>query len=291
MILSIIFTASIMPTIVFSEDPIPLIKIRNDGVVVVEMNRTIFVGVNEFKVPVEPISATLETYIDGKLIPSLYVNKTIFVASTINGTAYIRYLANVTREENTFTFHMISNETVELIVEPRVILLSVPENIISMTITDSSLSIIFKGPAEIKYTIAINLTTTPAGEVPSSQATATSVPTETPTTMPKETTMLEWVIVAVIVVAIAIIGVVLFRASTRKRQLYEVSSLLDRTDMEILDHIKNSGGSILQSELLRRMDIPKATLWRHVNKLAKLGFIEIVKEGKANRLILKKYPK
>jgi len=37
-----------------------------------------------------------------------------------------------------------------------------------------------------------------------------------------------------------------------------------------------------------RLGLPKATSWRHVNKLAKLGYIEILREGKSNKLILKK---
>ena len=65
---------------------------------------------------------------------------------------------------------------------------------------------------------------------------------------------------------------------------------LDDTDRLILGAIDEHGGSMLQSELLRETGLPKTTLWRHVRKLERLGYIKIVREGRANRLILLRKP-
>jgi len=74
----------------------------------------------------------------------------------------------------------------------------------------------------------------------------------------------------------------------RKNEITIITSELDSTDKEILQKLNQLGGVSFQSQLQRKLGLPKATLWRHVNKLAKLGYLEIIREGKRNKLILKK---
>ena len=61
---------------------------------------------------------------------------------------------------------------------------------------------------------------------------------------------------------------------------------IDDVDRLILRKLREHGGSMLQSQLLRETGLPKTTLWRHVQKLERMGLIRIVKEGRSNRLIL-----
>jgi len=65
---------------------------------------------------------------------------------------------------------------------------------------------------------------------------------------------------------------------------------LDDVDRLILETLERNGGEMLQSELMRATGLPKTTIWRHVRRLAEQGYIEVIREGKANRLRLKKKP-
>jgi uncharacterized membrane protein len=65
---------------------------------------------------------------------------------------------------------------------------------------------------------------------------------------------------------------------------------IDEVDRRILEKLREHGGSMLQSQLLRETGLPKTTLWRHVQKLERMGLIEVVKEGRSNRLILRRLP-
>jgi len=42
----------------------------------------------------------------------------------------------------------------------------------------------------------------------------------------------------------------------------------------------------LASRLLAELGLPKTTLWRRVKRLERLGYLQIVKEGAFNKLIL-----
>jgi uncharacterized membrane protein len=65
---------------------------------------------------------------------------------------------------------------------------------------------------------------------------------------------------------------------------------LDPTDILILRKLREAGGSMYQSELQKATGLPKTTVWRHVRKLAQLGYVRVEREGKYNRVILVKYP-
>jgi uncharacterized membrane protein len=65
---------------------------------------------------------------------------------------------------------------------------------------------------------------------------------------------------------------------------------LDSTDRQILEALKRRGGEALQSELQRELDLPKSTLWRRLRRLESMGYIEVVREGKTNRVRLLRDP-
>lgn len=259
-----------------------VITIRNDGVVVVEINGTAFIGLNEYKAPAEPILLSLEASINGTQVVAIYVNRTIFVPSTTNGTVYIRYLVNVTTHGNTLSFYVYDvGKNVRLVVEPSVVLLSMPSNIVSMKTSDGLLEIVFRGPTVIKYVIAVNKTaggTTTAPVSTGEESQGVLPPGINITTL----------LIATIAAVLAVIAYLLYKKKLIGGSSNVETSFLDSTDKNILRFLKESGGSMLQSELQRRLSLPKATLWRHVYKLAQLGFLEIVKEGRANKLVLKK---
>jgi uncharacterized membrane protein len=89
--------------------------------------------------------------------------------------------------------------------------------------------------------------------------------------------------------AIAVAAAVAYSRSRSRGPSHEDYSLTG-LDRMILEAIGNAGGSILQGELQASLNLPKTTLWRRVRRLGKLGYIQIVKEGAFNRLILLKKP-
>ncbi len=154
-------------------------------------------------------------------------------------------------------------------------------------------------------------TTASATTIVTSTSTTQPGPTEPPTETPhvvQQTTseykpsmreeggpsMALWVGILVVIAVISI-GLGYFitirktsRGSTGGTEV--AATELDDTDRLILGAIDEHGGSMLQSELLRETGLPKTTLWRHVRKLERLGYIKIVREGRANRLILLRKP-
>jgi len=329
------------------------VTIENDGTVVVVIEGTAEAGLNIINLPIEPLEASIEVYLNNTLIPTLYVNNSIVIPSNTSSNFRITYIANTSVLPNDrLSFNVLTNDTIELVLKPQVILFTIPENIISTRVSDSNIIIDFQGPTTIIYgivvrtttittttppptttitttttttttppattTVTTTTTTTTATPMTTTTLTTSSPQATTPTTItpittsvpatttpkttpppPSQTTKTEiptgypiplpiLIGIGIAIVAIAIvIGIVKARSSGSST--YMMSSLLDDLDRSILRKIKESGGSILQNELYRFFsNVPKATFWRHVKKLEKLGFIDVIKEGRTNRLILKK---
>lgn len=51
------------------------------------------------------------------------------------------------------------------------------------------------------------------------------------------------------------------------------------------------GGEAYQADLQRKLNMPKATLWRAIRRLESAGYIQVIKEGRVNRIRLIKRPK
>ncbi|NOZ89273.1 MAG: winged helix-turn-helix transcriptional regulator [Crenarchaeota archaeon] len=125
----------------------------------------------------------------------------------------------------------------------------------------------------------------------------TQAPAETAPTQPGGMGALTLAAAALIVAAGAAIAVAVLRGRSRPgavRGPGEAQALmtrgLDDVDRLILETIEKNGGEMLQSELMRATGLPKTTLWRHVRRLAEQGYIEVIREGKANRLRLRRKP-
>jgi len=101
--------------------------------------------------------------------------------------------------------------------------------------------------------------------------------------------LLTWIIMGIIAGSIAGIGIGLaIKKRSSAQAQYLQSTELSPLDRDIINAIAANGGTILQSELQKKLGIPKTTLWRHLRKLEKLGLIKIVKEGGYNKVVLLK---
>jgi len=301
-VLSLLVSMTI-PVIMAQENYSAEVIINDEGVVKVVINGTAISGLNKYPAPVDPIISTMKATLNGGEVASIYVNKTIYIATTTNGTIQITYIGNITTTSKYLEFKINDiGRPVKIIVYPNIVLLNIPNNILSVKNIDGKLVMVVLPPATIKYTVTKPATTTtPAGGGPGTITTTptTTSPRQTQSPTPTTTTTQQqqgpvtpappiptwtYVVVAAVIAAV-IIGGLLY---LRKTRAANIPDILDKTDKLILEQIKKAGGTIMQGELQRITGLPKATLWRRVKKLARLGFLEIVKEGNSNRLILKK---
>lgn len=300
-----------------SQPPAILLSIDSSGVVEAEIKIMVSEGLNEVKLPAEPLPETIEVQVDGKTLIPIYEKGSLYFFSPISGEAEITYLVNITARDGIFSFRMLGENLTSLRISPQIILLSAPRKVESLEYVDDELLIRLYGPEEIEYAVRQPLTLTQEesteigttiSEVAASisveeEATMTSHELTTRPTKPATKTMefttktqpittsLEqaeeavnyyWIVVAAIAIVPAV-GLIIFFLSRRRR---EEDWILSSVDRMILEKIMEAGGSILQGELQSELLIPKTTLWRHVKRLEKLGYIQIIKEGPFNRLIL-----
>jgi len=275
-----------------------VLSINSDGVVEAHLRIAASEGLNEVRLPVEPIPETIEVSLDGSALIPLYENGSLYFFSPQSGVADISYLVNITVEGKVFRFRVEEERLVKLLLAPQVVLLTIPEAIENATYEDGSLLISFYGPEEIEYTLRREEAVTTTTIIAATQTTTTQTTAATYATTEstiKETTTAEgaevkihqeygWIIFAIGLIALAIIVIVIFYRGRgpSPEPLRELSDV----DLAILEAVKASGGSILQGRLQAELGLPKTTLWRHVKKLEKLGYLRIVKEGAFNRLVL-----
>jgi len=274
------------------------IIINNDGVVKVVINGTAASGLNKYPAPVDPIISTLTATLNGKEVASIYVNKTIYIATTLNGSIQIQYIGNITSTDNYLEFNINDiGAPVKLVVTPNIVLLDIPSKIISVKNIDGKLVMVILPPATIKYTVTkpSNTGTPRTGGITTTTQPQQTISTRSPVqttsrnigalpVQPVASSSAMYIVATII--AVAVIGATIYYF--KKMRATNTPDILDKTDKMILDEIKKAGGTIMQGELQKILGIPKATLWRRVKKLSRLGFLDIVKEGNSNRLILKK---
>jgi len=303
-----------------SQPPAILLSIDPSGVVEADIKLMASEGLNEVKLPAEPIPETIEVQVDDKTLIPIYDNGSLYFFSPISGEAEITYLVNITAKDSIFSFKILGENLTSLKISPQIILLSAPEKVESLEYVDDELLIKLYGPEEIEYavrqpstliqektaktettapeaatsasveekttTTSHELTTSTTRSIESATTTAEFTTRTSPITTSREQAEAAanyyWIMVAAIVIVPAA-ALFAFFFSRRRGEEHRALSSVDRM---ILERIMEAGGSILQGELQSELMIPKTTLWRHVKKLEKLGYIRIVKEGPFNRLIL-----
>ena len=304
----VVLTTSCTITIAVSQTRNIVLTIDQDGIVHVQILALVSEGLNNITLPITPIVATVETYVNNTLVPSVIINNTLYVFSEGKGIARVAYIAETNESEGRFSFNIMTNETVSLTIGSNIILLTLPRNLVDLKISDGNLTVIFTGPDLISYTIAEKPkpatapVTTEKQQTLTSTVTSTPTPTTTPTTTqtttptkpPVSQEIPWWLILAVLGIA-GLLLALKFLKKPGKGALVSVEiseeAKLDDIDVSILKTLAERGGEMFQSELQKILGVPKATFWRHVMRLAKEGYIEIRKHGKMNRLILKKTPR
>lgn len=278
------------------------VAIASDGVVFVEINVNVDEGLNAIELPIEPIPESIIVSLNNAALTPMYEEGVLYIFSPSSDAVKITYLANISVVNNLFSFDVKGGGLVKLTLSPEIILLSVPDNVMNFEYVNNGLVVEFYGPQKIEYVVRKEITqtvgqssttgtTTSAMYTETMTTTSTSIKTSisiTPSTILPETGKMFWdqggILMGGLAVAVAVgVSITLLRRHSRIRSL---ESGLSNIDLEILRLIRGSGGLMMQGDLQALLRLPKTTLWRHVRRLEKLGYIEIIKEGPFNKLML-----
>ncbi len=281
--------------------------------------------------PIIPIPGTLEVIndSDNSLIPSsLYNNGTLVIFAFGGGYVSIIYDANYTYNQETFTYNLNISSPIKfgLMFPPNIVMLNLPNNIISYTRINNSVEVtIPPGRYSLQYvyipaqqtsttsttstsTTSPSTTSTSSATLPpptittssststttiSTSATSTTVESinQTTTSKPQSTTPPHSAAVFSTSVIIAIIILVILASiasiiMVKRRMGTLISASLDDVDEAIIKALKENGGTLYQSQLQQLTNIPKTTLWRHVQRLQDRGLVKIDKVNGQNRITL-----
>lgn len=251
-----------------------VVTIDANGVVYGTVSGEVLGSLNEIRLPTYPVPASVEVYVNDTMIPAIVVNNTVYVPAHGKSSFTIKYISNTTVSNGVFKVDIVGKDTITLVIAPNVVLLSMPEKILNTYYLNNNLAFVFKGPVTIEYTIK---------EPPPTD-------NETSPTMPGYLDLRFLVTIATLVIGL---GLLIYFYRYRKRSELEFDEYamreLDEVDLSIIDILKSTSSKMMyQSDLQRVLRLPKTTLWRHIRRLERLGYVEIVKENRRNKIILKK---
>jgi uncharacterized membrane protein len=277
--------------------------------------------------PIIPIPGTLEVIndSDNSLIPSsLYNNGTLVIFAFGGGYVSILYDANYTYDQDTLTYYVNISSPIKfgLMFPPNIVMLNLPNNIISYTRINNSVEVtIPPGRYSLQYIyVPIQQSSTTTSSTPAPTTSTSSAPLPPPTTTTSrqtstttststtsttvkpinQTTTTQFqsttptpsnnssfpTSIAITIIVLVILAFTASMIMIRRRKSPLVSASLDDVDEEIIRTLKDNGGTLYQSQLQQLTNIPKTTLWRHVQRLQDRGIVKIDKVNGQNRVTL-----
>jgi len=278
--------------------------------------------------PIIPIPGTLEVIndSDNSLIPSsLYNNGTLVIFAFGGGYVSILYDANYTYDQDTLTYYVNISSPIKfgLMFPPNIVMLNLPNNIISYTRINNSVEVtIPPGRYSLQYIyVPIQQSSTTTSSTPAPTTSTSSAPLPPPTTTTSrqtsttttstsatsttvkpinQTTTTKFqsttptpsnnssfpTSIAITIIVLVILAFIASMIMIRRRKSPLVSASLDDVDEEIIRTLKDNGGTLYQSQLQQLTNIPKTTLWRHVQRLQDRGIVKIDKVNGQNRVTL-----
>ena len=246
------------------------IYIDSEGVPKIVLNGTIDKSLEKIPLPSKPLPASVALYVNGELIAPIVVNNSLVISSNPGSQFSITYIPETVIQDGVISFTYFSDFDTYIYVDKNIVLLSLPNNILDSKYVDNTLVIKFRGGYDVQYAVKEGATTPPP-EVGG----------------PDFMSLLPYLVIAL--AGGGLIAFLLIRTRRRSEDEEIVEEFIDETDRVILDTLKERGGELYQSEIMRILGIPKTTLWRHLRRLEVLGYVEIKKEYKRNRVILKRH--
>ena len=271
-ILSIVLLSNIFIP-VYGAKSIVYVYIDSNGIAHVNMSCRLSPGLNEVVLPTQPIIPSLTVEANGRELPIVYnyTTNSVTVISGSEGVCTISYIVNATIVENRLAFNLSGKYMYRLILSPSIILLTLPNNITGFGTIGDMYYIDFDEGKNIQLLYIVKPQV--------SETTTSSKPLTTGAGLPLNT------IIAVF--GVGAIGVATFFLLRAVRRWREEEVALSELDIAILRSIEKRGGAVLQSELQKDLpSVPRTTLWRHVKKLERLGYVRVEKVGQQNRVVL-----
>jgi len=252
------------------------VYIERSGLAYVSISTNLSRGLNAINLPIKPLVATIEAYVNDSEVPVIYSNGTLYIASPLSGKAVIRYVASSIYRNNTFELEISGRDFVKIVVSPEIILLIDPSKIVSSNIyPNGTLETVLEAPIKLVYMIKISTNQTTA--VGAEQIVSNQ--------------LIPVILIIPPVIAVATVITYSILRRYRRKVSAEIIERLDNVDISILRYLEQRGGSAMQSEIQRDLILPKTTLWRHIRRLEREGFVRVEKIGQQNKIVLLKKPK
>ncbi|GAB6945483.1 helix-turn-helix transcriptional regulator [Vulcanisaeta sp. JCM 14467] len=254
--------------------------------------------------PLEPTGPIVVQNSSGSAIPAILIGNHLIIPVFGNGSFIIKYIPYVAQTPSGYLVINVSSPyTVNLFVGNNVLITELPissivnftkvSNGIILQIAPGNYSIGFM--PELSVTTVTNKTTTMPTSVSNTSTTTAITNTSTTSEITKTSPNLGLTPYYVVFIVIAAVAAILAYSFVTRHRGAEASPVivegLNPTDREVLKALIDMGGEAYQADLQRRLNIPKATLWRAIRRLENSGYVQVIKEGRVNKIKLVKKPK
>ncbi|MEM1619182.1 MAG: winged helix-turn-helix transcriptional regulator [Fervidicoccaceae archaeon] len=246
------------------------ISIDEDGLAHARLVLESSPGLNSVKLPARPLIGTMTVSIEGSETAALYDDdtRTLYFLAPSGGRAEVTYLVEISTEGLFYRFDVEDNVTFRLAAAPNVILVDVEGFLEFSRKPNGWIELLLTGPLTVKYAVRA-----PA-------------PHPSPTPSPTPTVSRSSSSIALVAAIAATGGAAAYVVLKRRARGAEeepgvelVGEALTDVDHEILKALEERGGAALQSELYKALGLPKTTVWRHVRKLERLGYVELMRRA------------
>jgi uncharacterized membrane protein len=253
-----------------------------------------------YTLPVPPASDVAAFGPGGEPLPTWVINSTLYILQGGDPAVAIY----VPRFENASGVYRVALGYGDIVIQtpPGVMVESISPTPRDVKINKTGLYLYLTGPAAVTYyffTVTVKPTATPTPMHTTTPQTATPTPTP-PTTTPTTPLTLPTVSApttqqppaaptlpfeALVVAAVAAVGAGAAVYILRRGRGGGCADL-NETDLAILAELERRGGSMERAALQAALNMPKTTLHRHLHKLARYGFVRLVRAGGGQRVEL-----
>ncbi|MCG2880498.1 MAG: winged helix-turn-helix transcriptional regulator [Vulcanisaeta sp.] len=271
----------------------------NGSLVSINVTTTQSVALLNITLPVEPIAPTLTVQsANGSSIPAMLMGNNLIIPVFGNGTFMVKYVPSITQSPSGYLLMNISSPyIVSIFVSNDVLITHLPINLI-INFTKVNNGIVLQ-LAPGNYSIGF-IPETPTTHITTQPTTSTTTNTTvgigqtTPQTVKRAASSMPQYVYYVIPIVIAAAVALLIYAFVIRRRGPEVNPVivegLNPTDREVIKALIEMGGEAYQADLQRKLNIPKATLWRAIKRLEATGYVQVIKEGRVNKVRLIRKP-
>ncbi len=278
--------------------------LSNGSLVNINVTTTQSVALLNVTLPVEPLGPIIVKNASDSTVPALLIGDHLVIPVFGNGSFIIKYTPFVMTSPNGYLVMNVSSPyPIGLFISDNVLITKLPLNLITnftrvsngiiLQLAPGNYSLGFIPEAPTAPTITSNTTTTPTTTTNSTtgirnQTQVISHVTPKPSIISQYIDYIIMIVIAATVVLLAYLFVIRRRGPNVEPVIVEG---LNPTDKEVLKALMDMGGEAYQADLQRKLNMPKATLWRAIRRLENAGYVQIIKEGRVNKIRLIKRPK